>query len=258
MPGGKKKVVKKKGGDDPAPRRSSRSTKAPTRLVEQKIEDPKVFVVEDGNGTKLADIPWVLSHMNKPGNKDLLYSLHLVIFGRGKKREIKTHLKEFSGFSWDDEDYDFEREKRMTKLSKWDKASLLDACTLFSIKAAKSSNNASLVDKILNFLDEPSELPALEAKSSRKRSRSPSRSRSRSRSPARKKQKTKGKKGKKKKKATVKKTELKKIIKDYIEENCGEDEVPKWIDVKKELLNHYDSEDVMANKDYVKNFLESL
>lgn len=65
----------------------------------------KELTIEKGNGTPLAEMPIVVENFKKITWSDPnLKALYGIVFGMGKKKEFKTHLFQFNGFAYPNND----------------------------------------------------------------------------------------------------------------------------------------------------------
>ncbi|GFH21659.1 DEK_C domain-containing protein, partial [Haematococcus lacustris] len=113
------------------PRRAQRERKQVQHYTPQETEKAE-FIIKQGRGTKLGDIPNVRHKLSGlKGDDDLIASLHKLVYNRpGTVVKRKRNLYEFSGFS-------AEEEKNMDKiherLSKWSVGQLHAALDAFDM-----------------------------------------------------------------------------------------------------------------------------
>eukprot|EP00041_Stephanoeca_diplocostata_P024157 m.604980 g.604980 ORF g.604980 m.604980 type:complete len:457 (-) comp22463_c0_seq7:1570-2940(-) len=129
-----------------------RQRKAPERIdITPKVKEVEKLVIKPGNGEKLGDLDNVQYWITRIKAVDL-NQLHYMCFGaRGKKLEIKKHVREFSG--WPNDLSEADLEKRQAYLQKMSKFELNRLAECLDI--GTSGTNASKMEKILEFLKKP-------------------------------------------------------------------------------------------------------
>ncbi|KAL8505433.1 hypothetical protein ACS0TY_016610 [Phlomoides rotata] len=139
--------------------RPVRKRKSVKRLVASLEKDPplKEFIIEQGPGTALKDIPNVAYKLSRRKTEDTFKLLHSVLFGRrGKAAQVKNNISRFSGFVWHDNE-----EKQMSKikekLDKYNKEKLAEFCDVLDVPISSPSNTRKedIVAKLLEFLMAP-------------------------------------------------------------------------------------------------------
>ncbi|ENN83560.1 protein DEK isoform X1 [Dendroctonus ponderosae] len=151
------KVDKKKGVpllDQPLETSGKRERKNVQRFEEdvKKQETGKVEV-EEGSGTALGEIPRVEASITRFKNDDLKF-LHRLLFNvQGNKNLFKKNIRKFSGFAFDS-DSD-EHKKKVEFLKKTELKYLKTTCEILDL--TKTGTKDDLVDRIMEFLSEPSD-----------------------------------------------------------------------------------------------------
>lgn len=119
------------------------------------------FVIPNGSGEKLSDMPRVVANL-----KDITWSdphlkmLHQIVFGRGQKKEFKSHLLQFNGLVFPSGKEEEEREKllqKMYKLVLGDLKEVMDLCDIdrSADKGGKSLDKDMLCNRFLEWLEKP-------------------------------------------------------------------------------------------------------
>lgn len=90
-----------------AAHRTRRQIKAPPRLAtpEPAPSHKSAVVIKEGKGVKLGSIDGIKEQLEKKkGGDKVLKDLHRILFGTpGVHREVKAHIREFSGFVFESE-----------------------------------------------------------------------------------------------------------------------------------------------------------
>ena len=223
------KPAAKKAKEAPAPATVGGRAKRERKTVkafnpEEYVEEKKEVVIPDGSGVKLEDIPNVVENFKAVTWSDphlkMLYSL--VFGGRGKKKEFKKHLLEFSGLVYaEGTDKEEEREKmkdKMYKLTMPELKAVMDLVDVnrsgdsFKLGEGKSAGKEEHCQRLLEWLEKPhasgKKKGALAKKSSGKRKSSGSAA---SAKKEKKEKKAPAKKAKKTPPAAKKKSSAKKV-----------------------------------------------
>ena len=223
------KPAAKKAEEAPAPATVGGRAKRERKTVkafnpEEYVEEKKEVVIPDGSGDKLEDIPNVVENFKAVTWSDphlkMLYSL--VFGGRGKKKEFKKHLLEFSGLVYaEGTDTEEEREKmkdKMYKLTMPELKAVMDLVDVnrsgdsFKLGEGKSAGKEEHCQRLLEWLEKPhasgKKKGALAKKSSGKRKSSGSAA---SAKKEKKEKKAPAKKAKKTPPAAKKKSSAKKV-----------------------------------------------
>lgn len=102
--------------------------------------------------------PHAVNHQfDDSANREILDKLHMFLFGRGKKHEIKRHLRQFRGVVYHDPSV--QREKSKTKLTKWTVPELKTCSHMLGIKLGKDKEQ--LMEDLLDFFEKPTKLKNL-------------------------------------------------------------------------------------------------
>ena len=166
------KPAAKKAKEAPAPATVGGRAKRERKTVkafnpEEYVEEKKEVVIPDGSGVKLEDIPNVVENFKAVTWSDphlkMLYSL--VFGGRGKKKEFKKHLLEFSGLVYaEGTDKEEEREKmkdKMYKLTMPELKAVMDLVDVnrsgdsFKLGEGKSAGKEEHCQRLLEWLEKP-------------------------------------------------------------------------------------------------------
>ena len=166
------KPAAKKAKEAPAPATVGGRAKRERKTVkafnpEEYVEEKKEVVILDGSGDKLEDIPNVVENFKAVTWSDphlkMLYSL--VFGGRGKKKEFKKHLLEFSGLVYaEGTDKEEEREKmkdKMYKLTMPELKAVMDLVDVnrsgdsFKLGEGKSAGKEEHCQRLLEWLEKP-------------------------------------------------------------------------------------------------------
>jgi len=116
--------------------------------VEQKEEPTYEF---NGSGTALGDIPFVEEMINKE-IADNLKKIHSLCFGRpGDRLNVKKHLRQFNGYSFDKSDKRFAAKK--VSLDRLKNAELKNICQILGLE--RSGVRPDIMDRILDFIVKP-------------------------------------------------------------------------------------------------------
>mmetsp|Transcript_8184 Transcript_8184/g.17407 ORF Transcript_8184/g.17407 Transcript_8184/m.17407 type:complete len:471 (+) Transcript_8184:104-1516(+) len=117
-------------------------------------EKPKVIPV--GKGTKFQDIPNIVTKFKEITWSDPhLHNLHMLVLGRGKKKDFKQNLLQFSGLAYPEGcDVEAEQDKvkfKMYKLKIDELKGVMDLCDIERVKEDKFN----MCDRFLAWLEEP-------------------------------------------------------------------------------------------------------
>lgn len=144
--------------------------------------EKKKMEFEEGKGIPLGQIEGIELAFQKNKSEELKI-IHRLAFGRpGQSYEVKRNLRLFSGYSFDKSDDQYERKR--AALAKYPVEVIRQTCEQLSL--ARSGKKEDLVDRIMEFMLEPSEAAATGRKATpakRKRSSSGSTSKSAGKSP---------------------------------------------------------------------------
>lgn len=134
---------------------TKRERKSPVRFsIAVTKAAPREFVVPEGKGTPLGQIPSIAADLSKKKIDDpLLMTLHNIAFGKAAKRvHLKTNLRQFRGVVYDDQ---LDRAKLEQRVSSRSHAVLQKLCGILNLSAGGSS--ADLVGRIADFLECPTD-----------------------------------------------------------------------------------------------------
>lgn len=130
-----------------------------TQIFNVAVEEKKVVEGGEGTGITLGDYPYFLEQLeNFTGADEVLKGLHLFLFGRGKKMEIKKHLKTFNGFP-EDTDLDERIQHIVERKKNWTVAVLKDALGLFGLE--KGGDREHLIERLVKYLAKPEVLKSV-------------------------------------------------------------------------------------------------
>ncbi|XP_064383323.1 protein DEK-like [Halichondria panicea] len=134
-------------------------------------EAKAVAKYDGGKGTKLGDIPYTEQYITRHSAVDLK-PLHKLCLDRpGNKLEIKKNLREFSGFTFHKESDQYKKKKAsLGKLQKNGLGEFLDILGLH-----RTGSKEELIERILDFLLEPTDTGKAPTAKKRKKSSSGSR-----------------------------------------------------------------------------------
>lgn len=163
----KTKRSKKEKSSPPPPVRSSgreqRVRKSVDAFDPTATKEKKDLVIPEGKGQKLEDMPRVVTNFkNVTWSDPHLKMLYTIVFGRGQKRDFKSHLLQFSGLVYSEGHEEEEREKiklKMYKLLIPDLKEVMDLCDIdrsaesFDKKAGPDKE--MLCDRFLEWLEKP-------------------------------------------------------------------------------------------------------
>jgi hypothetical protein len=163
----KAKRTKKEKIVSPPPVRSSGREQRVRKTVD--AFDPagprekKNLVIPEGKGQKLEDMPRVVANFkNVTWSDPHLKMLYTIVFGRGQKKDFKSHLLQFNGLVYSEGGEEEEREKiklKMYKLMLPDLKEVMDLCDIdrsaesFGKKA--TPDKEMLCDRLLEWLENP-------------------------------------------------------------------------------------------------------
>ena len=158
--------TKKEKPSPPTPVRTSsrgRVRKSVDAYDPTAVTEKKEFIIPNGSGEKLEDMPRVVANFkNITWSDPHLKMLHQIIFGRGQKKEFKTHLLQFNGVVFPEGEEEEEREKlkqKMYKLVMSDLKEVMDLCDIN--RSAESFGSKGMPDKemlcnrFLEWLEKP-------------------------------------------------------------------------------------------------------
>lgn len=121
-------------------------------------------IIPDGSGEKLAYMPRVTANFKDITRSDPhLKMLHTIVFGRGQKKEFKSHLLQFNGLVHPSGKEEEEREKlllKMYKLVLGDLKEVMDLCDIdrsaesFGTKGGTPDKDM-LCNRFLEWLEKP-------------------------------------------------------------------------------------------------------
>jgi hypothetical protein len=169
--GGEKKAnrAKKEKSSPSPPARSSgreqrvrKSVDAYDPTADEK--EKKELIIPEGKGEKLEDMPRVVANFkNVTWSDPHLKMLHTIVFGRGQKKEFKTHLLQFNGLVYPEGKEEEEQEKlkqKMYKLVLSDLKEVMDLCDINrsaeSFPGKKGTpDKEMLCDRFLEWLEKP-------------------------------------------------------------------------------------------------------
>jgi len=163
----KAKRTKKEKSIPPPPVRSSgreqRVRKSVDAFDPTVASEKKDLVIPEGKGQKLEDMPTVVANFKKFTWSDPhLKMLYMIVFGRGQKKDFKSHLLQFNGLVYSEGQEEEEREKiklKMYKLMLPDLKEVMDLCDIdrsaesFGKKAIPDKE--MLCDRFLEWLENP-------------------------------------------------------------------------------------------------------
>ncbi|KAL7463853.1 hypothetical protein ACHAXS_004205 [Conticribra weissflogii] len=120
----------------------------------EKEEKPKV--IPAGKGTKFQDIPNIVAKFKEiTWSNPHLHNLHMLVLGRGKKKDFKQNLLQFSGLVYPEGcDVEAEQDKvkfKMYKLKMDELRGVMDLCDVERVKEDKFN----MCDRFLAWLEEP-------------------------------------------------------------------------------------------------------
>jgi len=153
---GKKKVAV----NSPPARTSARQRKSIERLsFDDSATKDKAFIIVEGCGDRLGDIESVQSHIKKLlASSDEIDLAHWLLYKRkGKLREMKKHLFDFTGFSpknCTDDEKEKLRHELETRCYRIRLSVLKQLMDMFDLE--RSGSKEKMVARLLNFLASPS------------------------------------------------------------------------------------------------------
>jgi len=123
---------------------------APTKTKE-KIQIPK------GKGKQLSEIKLINDAIGKmKPNDEILKGLHRLLYNRaGDQKSIKSNIRQFCGFDFDEKEKDEKEEIIEEKLGKWMLSGLKELCQLLNLDAG--GTKVVIISRILDFLKNPNE-----------------------------------------------------------------------------------------------------
>ena len=143
-------------------RSSSRVRKATAAFVPTMFTSKKNqgLEVAPGNGTKLEDMPNVVSNFQQvTWSNPHLKMLHMIVFGVGKKKEFKQRLLGFSGYANMDSSQTEKIRAKIHKLQLQDLKSVMDLVDIErgqeSFDEKKNPTKDMLTDRFLQWIEEP-------------------------------------------------------------------------------------------------------
>ena len=157
---------KKEKPSPPSPVRTSsrgRVRKSVDAYDPTAVTEKKEFIIPNGSGEKLEDMPRVVANLkNITWSDPHLKMLHQIIFGRGQKKEFKTHLFQFNGVVFPEGEKEEEREKlkqKMYKLVMSDLKEVMDLCDIDrsseSLGCKGMPDKEMLCNRFLEWLEKP-------------------------------------------------------------------------------------------------------
>ncbi|XP_022092571.1 protein DEK-like [Acanthaster planci] len=109
------------------------------------------FEVEDGQGTRLGEIPNIEFYISRT-NSENFRAFYRFLFGRpGKAHEIKRNIRKFSGFNFEKESPEFT--KKESTLVRYTMEGLREICMWLDLD--KSGNKEKILERILAFCLKP-------------------------------------------------------------------------------------------------------
>ncbi|KAG4087263.1 hypothetical protein H8356DRAFT_1086407 [Neocallimastix lanati (nom. inval.)] len=123
---------------------------APVKTKE-KIQIPK------GKGKQLSEIKLINEAIGKmKPNDEVLKGLHKLLYKRaGDQKSIKSNIRQFSGFTFDEKDKEKEEEIVEDKLGKWTLSGLKELCQLLNLDIG--GTKIVVIARIIDFLRNPTE-----------------------------------------------------------------------------------------------------
>ncbi|GAB4813480.1 hypothetical protein N2152v2_000526 [Parachlorella kessleri] len=139
--------------------RAKRERKQVERFNPVSAEKEEHFVIKEGKGTKLRDIPNVAFKLGKvTGRDELAEHLHQLLYRRkGTQGTRKRDIMDFSGFAFEEAEEEKELKYRRESLGKW-KLDLIHKLLDVLDLPRGQGEKAGKVDKVLEFLQEPKPL----------------------------------------------------------------------------------------------------
>jgi len=124
----------------------------PVKKLEVSIHQRHLISVKKGQGMILETIPNVLFNLEEhKGGDETLSIVHRLLFGtKGKKSEVKKHIRQFSGLLFDNEE---EKTKYRSRLNNLMNAQLKNALHFFDLPV--SGTKEELVERLFSFLLKP-------------------------------------------------------------------------------------------------------
>jgi len=124
----------------------------PVKKLEVSIPQRHLISVKKGQGVILETIPNVLFNLEEhKGGDETLSIVHRLLFGtKGKKSEVKKHIRQFSGLIFDNEE---EKMKYRSRLNNLMNAQLKSALHFFDLPV--SGTKEELMERLFSFLLNP-------------------------------------------------------------------------------------------------------
>lgn len=154
------KPKKEKKATPPPPARTSTREQRVRKSVDAYdptiSEEKKEFIIPNGKGEKLEDMPRVVANFkNVTWSDPHLKMLHTIAFGQGKKKEFKAHLLQFNGLVFPEGKEEEEREKVKQKMYKLVMGDLKEVMDLCDIDRSGANDKETMCDRFLEWLENP-------------------------------------------------------------------------------------------------------